>query len=132
KDDENRSHHVKTSRSEERHAGETSNLDPPKLKINWPECILGFKLESSQDPGGPSNVKIDESQGFVLNSLLSKAQDIKNSLGAVVGDLHKCTELLGKLSTDMTSLQAQIYLIQKEGVKSFNLVLKQVESVAAR
>ncbi|MCE3214963.1 hypothetical protein HAX54_000444 [Datura stramonium] len=28
---------------------------------------------------------------------------------------------------DMTSLQAQIYLIQKEGVKSFNLVLKQVE-----
>ncbi|MCD9558479.1 hypothetical protein HAX54_015866 [Datura stramonium] len=57
---------------------------------------------------------------------------IKQSLGVVVGDLHKCTELLGKLSTDMTSLQVQIYLIQKEGVKFFNLVLKQVDSVASR
>ncbi|MCE5166225.1 hypothetical protein HAX54_016035, partial [Datura stramonium] len=53
------------------------------------------------------------------------------SLGAMVGDLHKCTKLLGNLSTDVSSLQAQISTIQKEGVKSFNLVLKQVDSVAA-
>ncbi|MCE3049987.1 hypothetical protein HAX54_046245 [Datura stramonium] len=88
------------------------------------------KIEHAS-PEGPSSVKIDESQGAVLHSLLSEAQEIKQSLGAVVGDLHKCTELLRKLSTDMTSLQAQIYLIQKEGVKSFNLVLKKVESVAS-
>ncbi|MCE3216579.1 hypothetical protein HAX54_006955, partial [Datura stramonium] len=79
-----------------------------------------------------SSVKLDEAQGVVLHSLLSEAQKIKQALGAVVGDLHKCTELLGKLSTDMTSLQAQISLIQKEGVKSFNLVLKQVDSVSSR
>ncbi|MCD9638769.1 hypothetical protein HAX54_022920, partial [Datura stramonium] len=81
-------------------------------------------------PKGPSNVKIDESQGVVLNSLLSEAQEIKQSLGTVVSDLHKCIVLLGKLSADMTSLQAQISLIQKKGVKSFNLVLKQVDFVA--
>ncbi|MCE5166302.1 hypothetical protein HAX54_017177 [Datura stramonium] len=46
-------------------------------------------------PGGPSGVKINESQGAVLNSLFSEAQEIKQSLGVVVGDLHKCTELLG-------------------------------------
>ncbi|MCD9646537.1 hypothetical protein HAX54_036456 [Datura stramonium] len=83
-------------------------------------------------PEGPSSVKIDEAQGAILNSILSEAQEIKQSLGVVVCDLHKCTKLLGKLSTDMTSLQAQISLIQKEGVKSFNLVLKQVDSIAAR
>ncbi|MCD9558994.1 hypothetical protein HAX54_016704, partial [Datura stramonium] len=35
------------------------------------------------------------------------------------------------LSIDMTLLQAQLSLIQREGVKSFNLVLKQVGSAAA-
>ncbi|MCD9639387.1 hypothetical protein HAX54_023828 [Datura stramonium] len=80
---------------------------------------------------GPSSVRLDDAQGAVLNSLLFEAQEIKHSLGVVVGDLHKCTELLRKLSTDMTSLQAQLSLIQREGVKSFNLVLKQVDSVAA-
>ncbi|MCE2056086.1 hypothetical protein HAX54_044026, partial [Datura stramonium] len=66
-------------------------------------------------PEGPSSVKIDGSQDAVLNSLMFKAQDIKQSLGAVVGGLHKCTELLGKLSADVSSLQAQISIIQKEG-----------------
>ncbi|MCD7473462.1 hypothetical protein HAX54_015336, partial [Datura stramonium] len=75
-------------------------------------------------PESPSGVMIDGSQDVVLNSLLSETQDIKQSLGAVVGDLHKCTELLGKLSADVSGLQAQISIIQKEGVKSFNLVLK--------
>ncbi|MCD9641581.1 hypothetical protein HAX54_027809, partial [Datura stramonium] len=46
---------------------------------------------------GPSSVRLDDAQGVVLNSLLSEAKKIKQSLGAVVGDLHKCTELLGKL-----------------------------------
>ncbi|MCD9645360.1 hypothetical protein HAX54_034216 [Datura stramonium] len=68
-------------------------------------------------PEGPSCVKIDGSQDSILNSLLFEAQDIKQSLGAVVGDLHKCTELLGKLSADVSSLQAQISIIQKEGEK---------------
>ncbi|MCD7465129.1 hypothetical protein HAX54_000671 [Datura stramonium] len=62
-------------------------------------------------PEGPSSAKIDESQGVVLNSLLSEAQEIKQSLDVVVDDLYKCTELLGKLSADMTSPQAQIYFL---------------------
>ncbi|MCE0480548.1 hypothetical protein HAX54_037489 [Datura stramonium] len=86
------------------------------------------KLASAE---GPSSVRFDDAQGAVLNSLLSEAQEIKKSLDAVVGDLHKCTELLGKLSTDMTSLQAQLSLIQREGVKPFNLFLMQVDSVAS-
>ncbi|MCD7472634.1 hypothetical protein HAX54_013929 [Datura stramonium] len=51
---------------------------------------------------GPSSVRLYDAQGVVLYSLLSEAQEIKESLGAVVGDLHKCTELLGKLSTNVT------------------------------
>ncbi|MCD9638802.1 hypothetical protein HAX54_022955 [Datura stramonium] len=80
---------------------------------------------------GSSSIRLDGAQGVVLNSLLSEPQDIKQSLGAVIGDLHKCTEFLAKLSTNVTSLQAQLSLIQREGMKSFNLVLKQVDSVAA-
>ncbi|MCD9640249.1 hypothetical protein HAX54_025446 [Datura stramonium] len=115
----------------------TSSLKKPSSSVSKKgktDSSVSFDLDDKKasykpkikhaSPEGPRSVKIDEAHGVVLNSLSSEAWEIKQSLGAVVGDLYKCTELMGKLSADMTSLQVQISLIQKEGVKSFNPVLK--------
>ncbi|MCD9644142.1 hypothetical protein HAX54_032158, partial [Datura stramonium] len=58
--------------------------------------------------------------------------DIKQIFGAAVSDLHKCNGTLATLVSNMEDLKKQLTHIQLEGVKSFNKVLRQVDSIAAR
>ncbi|MCD9638442.1 hypothetical protein HAX54_022438, partial [Datura stramonium] len=57
---------------------------------------------------------------------------MKACLGAVVGDLHKIQECQMKSGEKITKIKSQLTLLQHEGVKSFNRVLKQVNPGAAR
>ncbi|MCD7461260.1 hypothetical protein HAX54_045753 [Datura stramonium] len=82
-----------------------------------------------------TNVAMNDS----VESLLKEALNIKEKLSAVVDDLHQVKLSLATVistshsySEDLAKIQSQLALMQHEGVKSFNLVLKQVDSVAAR
>ncbi|MCE3216943.1 hypothetical protein HAX54_009597 [Datura stramonium] len=72
------------------------------------------------------------SSNSALSSLLTELKDVKETLGAVSSDLHKSNELLDVLISNVVDLKNQLTLIQHEGVKSFNKVLCQVDSPAAR
>ncbi|MCD7465958.1 hypothetical protein HAX54_002237 [Datura stramonium] len=53
-------------------------------------------------------------------------QDIKQSLGAAVGDLHRCNESMAILIFDVANMKKQLTHIQHEGVKSFNKVQRMI------
>ncbi|MCD7473595.1 hypothetical protein HAX54_015536 [Datura stramonium] len=90
----------------------------PKAKIST--------VESS------NNVSLDGSSNSILSSLLTEFKDVKETLGVVDGDLHKSNELLVILTSNVADMKNWLTLIQREGVKSFNKVLRKVDSAAAR
>ncbi|MCD7459729.1 hypothetical protein HAX54_041784, partial [Datura stramonium] len=66
------------------------------------------------------------SYSSILSSLSIELKDVKE-IGAVVGDLHKSNESLAILTSNGSDMKNQLTLIQHEGVKSFNKVLRQVD-----
>ncbi|MCE3216915.1 hypothetical protein HAX54_009357 [Datura stramonium] len=79
-----------------------------------------------------SNVPPNSSSSSVPSSLLTNLKDVKETLGAVEGDLHKSNESLAFLILNVVDLKNQLTLIQHERVKSFNKVLRQVDSATSR
>ncbi|MCE3215976.1 hypothetical protein HAX54_004242 [Datura stramonium] len=79
-----------------------------------------------------TNVSPDSSSSPILSSLLIELKDVKEILGAVAGDLHKSNESLAILTSNIAYLKNHLTLIQRERVKSFNKVLRQVDSATAR
>ncbi|MCD9561181.1 hypothetical protein HAX54_020159, partial [Datura stramonium] len=71
--------------------------------------------------------------------MLKKALEIKATLSAMVDDLYKVQLSLSQVVTvtadfgeEVTKLKTQLTYLRREGVKSFNQVLRQVDSAAAR
>ncbi|MCD7455205.1 hypothetical protein HAX54_027387 [Datura stramonium] len=77
------------------------------------------KVKTTYVGGSRKNIP-DGAQSIAFSSLMSDVQDIKQSLGAAVGDLHKCNESMAILISDMANLKKQMTHIQHEGVESFN------------
>ncbi|MCD7452965.1 hypothetical protein HAX54_019021 [Datura stramonium] len=90
----------------------------PKAKFSTVECC--------------PNVPPDGSSSSVLSSLMTDIKDVKKTLSAVAGDLHKNNESLNVVISSVAELKTQLTLLQHEGVKYFNKVLCQVDSAATR
>ncbi|MCD7465688.1 hypothetical protein HAX54_001765 [Datura stramonium] len=84
----------------------------------------------------PKKEKFDSSISFDMEDIVIYLKQLEDShcssLGAAVGDPHKCNESIAILISDVANLKKQLTHIQHEGVKSFNKVLRQVDSAAAR
>ncbi|MCE5166773.1 hypothetical protein HAX54_026136, partial [Datura stramonium] len=106
---------------------------------NWNKKA-GFKpnLKTVIDES-PSIVNFSVVQIVPLDSLLKDAVEIKASLCAVADDLHKIQVSLSQVASatidtgeEIAKIRNQLTLLQYKGVKSFNLILTQVDFGAAR
>ncbi|MCE5166243.1 hypothetical protein HAX54_016336, partial [Datura stramonium] len=92
-----------------------------------------FKPKAKISPVESSNIiPPDGSSSSALSSLITDLKDVKGTLGAVAIDLHKRKESLAVLISNVADLKNQLTLIQYEGIKSFNKVMRQVNSATAR
>ncbi|MCD9642136.1 hypothetical protein HAX54_028803, partial [Datura stramonium] len=97
-----------------------------------------LKLKTAVEES-PYEVDSSDAPKFSMKSLLKDALKIKASFRAVVDDLHNIQASLSQVASattnigmELVKIRSQLTLLQNEGVKSFNLVLKQVDSSSAR
>ncbi|MCD7471996.1 hypothetical protein HAX54_012818, partial [Datura stramonium] len=74
----------------------------------------------------------DGSSSFVFSSLMIEIKDVKETQGAVAGDMHKSNKSLTVLISSVVNMKTKLILLQHEGVKSFNKVLRQVYSATTQ
>ncbi|MCD9639658.1 hypothetical protein HAX54_024310 [Datura stramonium] len=74
----------------------------------------------------------NDSSSTALSSLMTDLQEDKETLGAVVGDMHKSNESLAILIYNVADLKKQLTLVQHERVKYFNKVLRQADLATAQ
>ncbi|MCD9559086.1 hypothetical protein HAX54_016818 [Datura stramonium] len=83
----------------------------------WFELVNSYETNLGKALKSYSNVPPDGSSSSVLSSLMTEIKDVKETLGAVAGDLHKSNESLNVLISSVAKLKTQLTLLQHEGVK---------------